>query len=651
MSEQLQYRRRRDREKSRSGRRALSAAVTKKATLLELVRPAAPAPGKRVRLHFAIGALLVVVTCAVYFRATKNPFVNYDDQGYVVENLHVQQGLTEATVRWAFTATGADNWHPLTWLSHALDCQLFGLKPAGHHSTSIALHALNAGILFLLLATATGKPWRSLAVAALFALHPMNVESVAWIAERKNVLSMFFLLLTLSAYGWHARKPKIERYMLVVLLFALGLMAKPMIVTLPFALLLVDFWPLHRALPVAASAEFPVRQYRFSWLVVEKLPLIALAAASSAITVVAQRGAIAPNQNLPFLARVLNAIYAYSEYIIKAFWPAHLASFYPYEGIRLGGWRFLLSLFVLVAGSWWAWHERSRFYPPAGWLWFLGTLVPMIGIVQVGNQAMADRYAYLSLIGIFCIVVWRVADFAEEQNLGIRPLAMAGGVVLVLLSLLTWRQIGYWDSSYDLWSHALRVTKDNFMAEDYVGSALLLRNYGATGQRYSEDALIHFQNAVRINPDDPISHLNLGADLHEHGRLAEAIEQYKIVLALTEDQHLVLKALIDLGAASHQSGDLAAARQYYREALKLEPRNQVVFENIGKLAMDERIQQLSAAASAHPTAEAYLQLGQVQEAASHVPDARASFEAALRINPKFSDAKAALEALNKNIPR
>ncbi len=597
------------------------------------------------RDQWILCGLLMVVTLGVYFRATTNPFVNYDDQDYVVDNPHVQQGLTEATLRWAFTTTDAHNWHPLTWLSHALDCQLFGLKPAGHHASSILLHALNTGLLFLLLVCATGMSGRSLLVAALFALHPLNVESVAWVAERKTLLSMFFLLLTLAVYGWQARKPGLGRYLVVALLFALGLSAKPMVVTLPFALLLLDFWPLQRVRGLPASSAFPVPQYPLGRLAVEKLPLMLLAAASSAITMMAQRGVISYNQDLPLLARFFNAIYAYSAYVTKALWPAHLALFYPYEGMRMNGWQFGFSLVVLGGGSYWVWRTRRRIYPVVGWLWFLGTLVPMIGIVQVGNQAMADRYAYLPLIGLFCVVVWGAADFMRSRQLPLRPIAIVAGLLLLALSGWTWRQIGFWSSSLDLWSHALRVTQDNFMAENYVGSAILLQTYQTTGKRTSEEAMAHFENAMRINPRDPIAHLNVGADLHEHGRFQEALEQYELVLGLTEDPQLLMKALINLGAVSQQLGNYAAAKQYYLQVLKLDPGNQTVFMTMGKLGMEERIQELSASAALHPSRDQYFQLGQLQQAAGHVPDARVSFEAALKLDPRFSAARDALSGL------
>ena len=629
--------------KSAPTRKQSSSGAAVAATVVTPAPPIVEGPPKK--LLFVLCALLMAATFLVYYRALGNPFVNYDDPGYVSENAHVQQGLTRDAVRWAFTAMEADNWHPLTWLSHELDCELYGLEPAGHHFSSVLLHVFNTGILFLLLAIVTGKPWPSFTVGALFGLHPINVESVAWISERKNVLSMFFCLLAIAAYGWYARRPNGQRYVLVAALFALGLMAKPMIVTLPFALMLLDFWPLQRLQSQQPSVTFPVTRFPLRRLILEKLPLLLLSIGSSVMTMVAQQGAIAPNQSLAFLARVLNSIYAYSAYVTKAFWPTHLASFYPYEGMRIGGWLFVFSLAVLVGASYWVWRERERLYVAIGWLWFIGTLVPMIGIVQVGNQAMADRYAYLSLIGIFLIVVWRVADLIEERNIALRPVAISALVVVFCLSLLTWRQIGVWRSSFDLWSHALDVTRDNFMAEDYVGSAILLDNYQKTGQRYSEAALVHFKNAVRINPEDPISHLNLGADLHEHGQLQEAIEQYQQVLNLTSDEHLVTKAYVDLGAANHQLGNFSEARQYYREALKRDPSNRVVFENMGKLGMDERIHQLAASASAHPTPEAYLLLGQLQQAASHLPEARASFETALKIKPDFPEAKAALDSI------
>jgi protein O-mannosyl-transferase len=611
-----------------------------------VVEAAAESFQRRTQVEVTICVLLAVVTFAVYVRATQNPFVNYDDQGYVVENRQVQQGLNFDTLRWALTSTDATNWHPLTWLSHALDCQLFGLNASGHHLTSVLQHVLNTVLIFLLLSRATGATLRSVLVALLFGLHPINVESVAWISERKNVLCMFFFLLTLGAYGWYARRPRVERYLVVAALFVLALAAKPMAVTLPFVLLLVDFWPLQRVASVEAPSQaFPVPQARVWRLVLEKMPLLLLSVASSVITMVAQKAAVATNESVPVLIRLVNAVYAYTMYVVKAVWPANLASFYPYEGYRLSDARLLLCVLFLVCVTVWVWRKRVLAYLPAGWFWFLGTLVPMIGLVQVGDQAMADRYAYLSLIGIFVMVVWGVGDVVEKRKLNPRWWAGAAAVVLAALSLMTWRQIGFWNSSRDLWFHALAVTKDNYMAEDYAGSALLAENFQATGQRRLEEAMIHFQNAVRINPNDAISRLNLGADLHERGQYREAVQQYLAVLTLTRDEHLVAKTLSDLGAASQQLGDYQAARHYYRQARELEPNNQVIFLNMGKLGMLERVQELAAEASAKPSPQAYLELGQLQQAAGLVPDARQSFETAIKLNPKFAEAQKALDSL------
>jgi tetratricopeptide (TPR) repeat protein len=609
--------------------------------------PATPQNSRRrVKIYVTICILLAAVTFTVYFRALTNPFVNYDDQGYVVENSHVQQGLTLATLHWVLTSTDATNWHPLTWLSHAADCQIFGLNPKGHHLTSVLLHMCNVVLLFLLLARVTGSIFKSFLVAALFALHPINVESVAWVAERKTVLCMFFILLTLAAYGWYARQPSLRRYLAVVGLFILALAAKPMAVTLPFALLLLDFWPLGRLASLKTESKaFPVPQTPIGKLVLEKLPLVLLSAASSAVTLFAQKAAVATNEHVPLLVRLANACYAYSMYIFKAFWPVGLASFYPYEGYRLPVWQFVLCALFLIGVTAWAWSKRARTYLPAGWLWFLGTLIPMIGLVQVGDQAMADRYAYLPLIGIFVIVVWGVADLGEKRRINTRLLRSGAVLILVALSLLTWRQIGYWRSSRDLWTHALMVTNDNYMAEDYVGSALLLENYEATGRRHLDEALVHFKNAVRINPNDAISHLNLGADMHEHGQLRDAIEQYQTVLSLTQDPHLVAKCFIDLGAAYQQLGDYAASEQYYREAQKMEPDNQVILLDLGKLGMAKRTRELAATAADHPTPDAYLQLGQLQQAAGMIVNARQSYETALKLNPKFVEAQKALASV------
>lgn len=369
-----------------------------------------------------VALLLFFGTLALYYPALQNGFVNYDDPAYVTSNPHVQQGLTKRSVAWAFSSTAEANWHPLTWLSHMLDVQLFGLRPAGHHAQSVLWHAVNVVLLFLLLAKATGFLGRSAVVAALFAVHPLNVESVAWVSERKTVLCTFFLLLALAAYGWYVKRPRASLYLLVALLFALGLMAKPMLITLPFLLLILDFWPLER---------FP--QTPLNKLVIEKIPLLALSAASAAITLYAQRagGAVGSTQLLPLAMRVKNAIYSYLIYLDKTLWPARLAVFYPHPEGALSLWKVAGAAVILIAITIAFQHFRESRYLLLSWLWFLITLAPVIGIVQVGRQAWADRYAYIPLWGLFVIGVWLVAEIAARISLSrTAQVAIASAVLL-----------------------------------------------------------------------------------------------------------------------------------------------------------------------------------------------------------------------------
>ena len=375
---------------------------------------------------FVLGLVLVVATIVLYYPAIHHPFVNYDDDGYVTENVHVQNGLSWDTVEWAFTTYDQANWHPLTWLSHALDCQLFEQNPAGPHATNVLLHALNVALLFWILAQATGFMGRSFMVAALFALHPINVESVVWVAERKNLLSMLLFLLALGAYRWYAREPRPRRYVVVAILFALGLMAKPQIVTLPFVLLLWDYWPLRRmAIDGQAAVDTPdersalakgrlepvaLPQRSFSRLLVEKGPLLALSAISAVITMQAQKRGGGINPDVSLSARLANAIVCYARYLGKAVWPTRLAPMYPHPGNHLPTWEVFTALLLLLVLTALVAAGRRHRYLPVGWLWFLGTLIPMIGLVQVGRQAMADRYAYLPFIGLFIMICWGVPD-------------------------------------------------------------------------------------------------------------------------------------------------------------------------------------------------------------------------------------------------
>jgi tetratricopeptide (TPR) repeat protein len=508
--------------------------------------------------NLLIAALLAVFTFVLYSPVRGYSFVNYDDDSYVTENVHVQAGLTGETIAWALTSTEHDNWHPLTWLSHALDCDLYGLRPGAHHITNVFIHAVNVVLLFLLLWRATGFTGRSFLVAALFAVHPVNVESVAWIAERKNVLSTLFLLLTVGAYGWYAHRPNLKRYAAVAGFFALALLSKPMVVTLPCALMLLDFWPLRRV--QGWSDEPGIPQASLWRLALEKLPLLALSAADSLLTMIAQRKGGAIHLFLPFGVRLENAIYAYAMYIGKALWPARLAVFYPHPGRSLTVLQLTLASAFLLAVSALVWRERSRRYMVVGWLWYLGTLIPVIGLVQVGDQAMADRYAYVPLLGIFLMVVWGVADLAESRAIHLRARAAAAAVILLILTMLSWRQIGYWHSNQALWAHTVEVTGDNVYAEVNLGATLLQAGHPAL-------ALPHFQNAARINPRDAGTHLNMGATFASLGRNPEAIEQYKTALPLLSDRRILAQAYQALGVIYTRLGDYPSARENYRRSL------------------------------------------------------------------------------------
>jgi protein O-mannosyl-transferase len=599
-------------------------------------------PRKR---DLVICSLLAVVTFAVYSPVISHPFIfNYDDDGYVINNAHVQAGLVWKTVAWAFTSTEYSNWHPVTWLSHALDCELYGLNPAGHHVTSLLLHVLNVMLLFLLLVHATGAAGRSLLVSALFALHPFNVESVAWIAERKNVLSMFFFLLALGAYGWYATRPGVKRYVVVAALFLLGLAAKPIVITLPCVLLLLDFWPLRRiqgwsepSSPMHGWTPLPVPQAPFSWLVLEKLPLLALSAADGIVTIFAQRSYGAMHLVLPFWVRLENAIYAYAMYVWKGFWPARLAVFYPYPA-ALAGWQLGLATVFLVTLSVVVWRSRaSRPYLVTSWLWFLGTLVPVIGIIQVGEQAMADRYAYIPMIGIFVMVVWSAADFAESKQFSFASCVKTAAAVLVILSLFTSEQIGYWRSAYDLWLHTVNVTKDNFFAEENLSAALLMSDR-------SEEALPHLRNAVRIRPRDPGGHLNLAADLALNERPQDAIAEYELAISLRPDPKMLGAAYETLGRLYGERGNYSKARESYQHVLQINPQDGSTKNALDEIDFSEAIRNVAES----PSSQSYLRLGQLLQQRGRTSEARTAYQQALHLNPKLDEAQKALRALNSS---
>jgi tetratricopeptide (TPR) repeat protein len=591
--------------------------------------------------------LLAVITLALYNPVNHHPFVNYDDDRYVTENPHVRQGLTADTFTWALTSTEQANWHPLTWMSHALDVSLYRLNPSGHHFTSVLLHAVNVVLLFLLLVWATGRLGPSLFVAALFAVHPIQVESVAWIAERKNVLCTMFFFLTLWAYGWYVRKPDWKRYLLVAAMFAAGLASKPMVITLPFVLLLLDYWPMKRVRGTdAVSPKGP--SYPWSRLVLEKLPVLALSAASALITMHAQQtgGAVRTTAEFSFGGRFANAICSYAMYLWKMVCPLRLAPLYPHRGDSLAGWQVLVAAVILIAVTALVLKFRTRRYLPVGWLWFLGMLVPVIGLVQVGDAAMADRYAYIPLIGVFVMIAFGIADFSEKRKLGLWP-ALPATVVLIALAALTLRQIGYWQSNYDLWSHTLAVTENNFIAENNLGGALILEGK-------EEEAHPHFQAAARINPRDPMSRSNLGTYFQTHNQMHEAVAQYESAINLTSDPVLLAQTYANLGAAQRALGEDENAHGSFERSLSFNPNQFNAWLGLGLLArkqgkIGEAITDLSHSVELQPTAEAYLQLGRMLAETGHLPEALDAYQRALKLSPDLTEAQHGADALRHQI--
>jgi tetratricopeptide (TPR) repeat protein len=577
--------------------------------------------------------LLVAATLAVYNPVNRNAFVNFDDDHYITGNPHVLAGLNWGAVKWAFTNYYEANWHPLTWISHALDAQLFGLNPVGHHYTNVVLHALNAVLLFLLLQSATGFTWRSLMVAALFALHPVNVESVAWASERKNVLSMMFLLLALQAYGWYVRRPAVGRYALVAGLFACGLMSKPQVITLPFLLLLWDYWPLERYAPELAAAG---QLARVSALLLEKLPLFLMSLASAVITMQAQKagGAIHSAIIYPFHLRLENAIVSYSRYIAKAFWPTQLSPLYPHPLDLLRLWQLVASAAFLLLATALVIRNRRRGYLVTGWFWFLGSLVPMIGLVQVGEQAMADRYAYLPFVGLLVMACWGIAVWAEARKFPAAWLAVPALAVIAAFGALTYRQIGYWHDSETLWSYALQVTS----MRSYKAHFNLAVTYDAEG-RYDE-AVQQFRQAIDPRDDDPRIHLGLGIYDQRHGYVREAIEEFQAALRLGSDDALGADVLSNLGAEYQQIHDYARAKESYAAALRLNPNKAAAMVGTGLLAqksgdLEQAIAEYSHAMSVEPTAVGYILLGRALEQAGHSAEAKAAIDKARQLTSDF----------------
>ena len=620
------------------------------------------------RLHILICVLLILTVALVYYQSLGHGFVNYDDPSYVVKNVHVQSGLTLSGLAWAFLSVHEANWHPLVWLSLMADHSLFGLQPYGYHLTSIILHALNTVLLFLLLRRMTGSVWRSAFVAALFGAHPLHVESVAWVTERKDVLSALFWLIGTWAYVRYVERPDVKRYLVVALALALGLMSKPLLVTFPVALLLLDYWPLGRM----AKSISVLRARAWRPLVVEKLPLFALAAASSAVTFYAQRagGAVAPFERIPFGLRIENALVSYVMYLVKTVWPSGLAIVYPHPTAGLPLWQVLGAGLVLACLTLLAVRAaRRRPYVLTGWLWYLIILVPMIGVVQVGVQAMADRYTYVPLIGIFVIVAWGIPDAVARLNESLRRgILVASSVAAVAaLTVVAWVQVGHWRDTVTLFGHALSCTSRNYIAHSNMAFGLgeqgktdeaiyhcrqALRfnlnfveahnDLGAFMMRKGRlgDAQAHYRQALRLNPRFAEGYYNLGVLLASQGKNREAAREYRRATAIKPDY---VEALVNLANILAAQGQTEQAISYYNAALRLK-QDGMIYRNIGNLfarsgRLDEAVESFDKALAMRPNdPRSHSDLGAALVARGDVEAGIEHYQQALRLKPDYVEA-------------
>ena len=620
-----------------------------------------------------IALALTLLTLAAYYPVRDNGFVNYDDQAYVYNNHRVQQGLTAENVGWAFKTTDLANWHPVTWLSHMLDVQLFGLRPAGHHATSFLLHLTNVILLFWLLYRMTGSTWRSAFVAALFAVHPLNVESVAWVSERKNLLSATFWLLTVWAYVRYARRPAWKPYLLVVGFFVVGLMTKPMLVTLPFALLLLDFWPLGRmnsagvvgrAAPDAAAGGAADTRQEASTptaprpallrLALEKLPLFALSVISSVITIKASAsgGAIVPTAGVTIGSRLSNTVVSYADYLYDLIWPTRLAAFYPHPASNIPHGRLLLAG-LLIAGitALIAWRAKSSRSLAVGWLWYLGTMLPVIGLIQVGGQARADRYTYIPMIGLFIIASWGAVYCLRRLP---RRNFWLGGVaacVLVALTFGTRQQVRYWQDGSALWTRALLVTENNYVAHTNLAIVLVAQG------KYDE-AIEHCEATLRLIPGHSLSYATLGEALAKKGKPDEGVPYLYKALRLTNEKETAIVAQRALGEAMVQIGNDEKAVHHFSQALRLDPQLSDAHSKLGALfhkggRFDRALFHYFRATQLSPGAGSYTQLATVLQEQGRLQEAAAFYRKALSLEPDSPEAKrnlALLEKVNLNVP-
>ncbi len=582
---------------------------------------------------FWVCLALTLATAAVFWQVCTYDFVNYDDPIYVYENPNIQAGITLKAIKWAFTTSHTGYWHPLTWLSYMLDWQLFGPNAGGYHFTSLVFHIANTLLLFIVLRLMTHRFWPSAFVAALFALHPLHVESVAWVTERKDVLSTFFWLLTMWAYARFASRPKVAGYLLVVALFALGLMAKPMLVTLPFVLLLLDYWPLDRLGPKCKKAG---TKYSLAYLLIEKIPLFTIILASCIVTFINAKeiGAIRLTEDYSFPIRLANTSISYMQYIIKMVWPVRLAVFYPHPGPNVSILYAVISAALLLAVTILVLRlAKNRRYLVTGWFWYLGTLVPVIGLVQAGAQALADRYSYITLTGLFIIIAWGLPDLLARWRYKKIALASSALLIISVISICTYFQLRYWQNSLTLFRHALDVTKDNYIAHFCIAGPL--REQGKL-----DETIYHCSEVIRIRPRYFDARINLAHVLRDAGRLDEAVKEYRKCLQMKPDDPNLLNAL---GTALGQQGKFDEAVKYLTEALRIRPDFAAAHTNIGYALtlqgnLDEAVAHLTESLRLDPNSTqtyyylglALVQMGKINEAITH-------FEEALRLKPDWAE--------------
>jgi protein O-mannosyl-transferase len=591
---------------------------------------------------------LILLTVLVYWPVGNNAFINFDDNHYITENTHVRSGLSWDTVKWAFTTFDAANWHPLAWLSHALDYQLFGLNPAGHHFISVLLHGLNVMLLFLVLQSLTRFTWRSLIVAALFAVHPLNVESVAWAAERKTLLSMMFFLLAVWAYCSYVRKRSLRRYFAIAALFGLALMSKPQVITFAILLLLLDYWPLGRSRFFTREADsggaLPPKSG--AWLLAEKVPLLALSAVSAVITLHAQSAGHAVRTVVEYSlgSRIENAIVSYAWYVRDVFLPRHLAPIYPHPEGLIETWKVLLAAAILLAISALAIVGRKRApYLLFGWLWFLGTLVPMIGLIQVGVQARADRYMYVALIGILVATIWGVAELLARYKVSPAWAGVLFGLVVAALSIAAVNQIGHWRNSETLWTYTIEATGNNFMAEDNLAQEL-------AHQGRTQEAMVHFQNTLRLYDWGPSDLITFGVYEQRHGFTSDSIKQYQRALQKTTDANTRAIELSNMGSAYMDLKNVEHARQSFYQALQSDPNNVPALIGTGLIAqksgnLELAIRQYTKAVSIKPSDLGYALLGRAFEQSGRASDATTAYDQAQKLSPNIENTRSAANHL------